>query len=147
MKSIGKGRIELSWSEHGRGDWRVVISKGKGSALDRSDPSSDAKRLSETTPHFQNVAIDLRSVIDGMSEGFALLGNDFTILDLNAEALRLESRTKNQIVGGSHWDVYPGSEGNPIGALYKLAMRERIPVSLEHIIGSAIMPPNRTSLA
>ena len=110
----------------------MAISDGDGSARYHSDPSSAPNAVPETTRHFQNVAIDLRSVIDGMSEGFALLGNDFTILDLNAEALRLESRTKNQIVGRSHWDVYPGSEGNPIGALYKLAMRERIPVSREH---------------
>ena len=76
--------------------------------------------------------LDLQSVIDGMSEGFALLDSNFTILDINAETLRLETRSRDQIVGRSHWDVYPGSEDSALGALYKKAMHERVPVSLEH---------------
>ena len=76
--------------------------------------------------------IDLRSVLDGMSEGFALLDSHFVILDLNAEALRLETRTRAQLVGRSHWDLYPGTEHGPVGQAYKRAMRERVPVALEH---------------
>ena len=77
-------------------------------------------------------AIDLRSVLDGMSEGFALLGPDFTMLDLNAEATRLDARPRDEIIGRTHWDVYPGSEDGPLGPLYKKAMRERVAVNLEH---------------
>ena len=76
--------------------------------------------------------IDLRNVLDGMSEGFALLGPDFTLLDLNAEAMRLEARTRDEIIGRSHWDVYPGSEDGPLGPLYKKAMCKRVAVNLEH---------------
>ena len=53
---------------------------------------------------------DLRSVIDGMSEGFALLDADFTIIDVNAETMRLETRSREEIIGRTHWEVYPGSE-------------------------------------
>ena len=76
--------------------------------------------------------IDLRNVLDGMSEGFALLGPDFTLLDLNAEAMRLEARTRDEIIGRSHWDVYPGSEDGPLGPLYKKALCKRVAVNLEH---------------
>ena len=74
----------------------------------------------------------LRNVLDGMSEGFSLLSPDFVVLDVNAEALRLETRTRNEIVGQTHWILYPGTEQGPPGALYKKAMRERVAVSLEH---------------
>lgn len=77
-------------------------------------------------------AVDLRSVLDGMSEGFVLLGPDFTIIDVNAEALRLESRTREELVGRTHWDMYPGTEHSPLGDAYKRAMRDRMPVMLEH---------------
>ena len=76
--------------------------------------------------------LDLRSVIDGMSEGFALLDADFVILDVNAETMRLEPRPRDQIVGRCHWDVYPGSADTDLGLLYKKAMRERVRVSLKH---------------
>lgn len=78
------------------------------------------------------VDLDLRSVIDGMSEGFALLDADFVILDVNAETMRLEPRSRDEIVGRCHWDVYPGSADSELGMLYKKAMRDRVPVSLEH---------------
>jgi PAS domain S-box-containing protein len=74
----------------------------------------------------------LRGVLDGMAEGFALLGPDFTILDVNAEALRLETRPREAIVGRTHWEAYPGTEDSELGRLYKRAMKERAPVALEH---------------
>ncbi|GLC25122.1 GAF domain-containing protein [Roseisolibacter agri] len=74
----------------------------------------------------------LRRVLDGMGEGFGLLAPDFTLLEHNREALRMDGRAREEIVGRSHWDVYPGSETSEIGRVLKKAMAERVPVSLEH---------------
>ena len=74
----------------------------------------------------------LRGVLDGMAEGFGLLAPDFTILEYNAEALRMDGRALEEIVGRSLWDVLPGSEESALGPLLKRAMTERVPVSLEH---------------
>lgn len=76
--------------------------------------------------------IDLRAVIDGMSEGFALLDADFVLIEVNTEFLRLERRTRDELIGRSHWTLYPGSEDRPIGILLKQALRENVKVSLEH---------------
>lgn len=74
----------------------------------------------------------LRRILDGMGEGFGLLDRDFRIIEQNAEALRLDGRPAEAILGRSHWEAYPGSETSEIGRLYKRAMAERVPVSLEH---------------
>lgn len=74
----------------------------------------------------------LRRVLDGMGEGFGLLAPDFTVLEHNREALRMDGRTREEIVGRSHWDVFPGSEHSELGRLLKHAMATREPVSLEH---------------
>ncbi|APX86063.1 hybrid sensor histidine kinase/response regulator [Methylorubrum extorquens] len=71
-------------------------------------------------------------VLQGMGEGFMLLDRDFRILQMNAEGARLEERPPGEVVGLSHWDVYPGSERMPIGQMYLRAMRERVPLTLEH---------------
>ena len=76
--------------------------------------------------------LQLRAVLDAISEGYVLLDNDFTILDVNAETLRLESRSREELIGQSHWEAYPDSENAPLGLLYKRAMQERVNVSLEH---------------
>jgi PAS domain S-box-containing protein len=71
-------------------------------------------------------------MLDGMSEGFALLDADFRIVDLNREAMRLDTQSREDLIGRTHWDAYPGSEDSELGNLYKLAMRDRVPVTLEH---------------
>lgn len=74
----------------------------------------------------------LRLVMDSMHEGFALLSTDFTILEINQEAMRLDTRKRDELVGRSHWAAYPGTEETAVGKTYKKVMRERVPISFEH---------------
>lgn len=74
----------------------------------------------------------LSDVLDSMTEGFALLGSDFTILDVNGETLRLDGRSRAELVGRSHWEAFPGSEDAPVGEAFRRVARERTPASLEH---------------
>lgn len=74
----------------------------------------------------------LRDVLDSIAEGFANLGPDFTILDVNEATLRLDGRTRSDLVGRSHWDAFPGTANSEVGDLYRQVMRTREPASLEH---------------
>jgi PAS domain S-box-containing protein len=74
----------------------------------------------------------LRGVLDGMAEGFVLMDRDFRILTINAEGLRQDGRRPEEIIGRTHWDVFPGSEENAFGQLYKKAFAENVPVATEH---------------
>ncbi|MBH8577283.1 PAS domain S-box protein [Nostocaceae cyanobacterium CENA369] len=75
----------------------------------------------------------LRDVLNSMTEGFALLGGDFTILDVNEETLRLDGRSRDELIGRTHWDAFPGTEDSPVGEIFMRVARERIPASLEHV--------------
>lgn len=75
----------------------------------------------------------LRDVLNSMSEGFALLGGDFTILDVNEETLRLDGRSRDELIGRSHWEALPGTEDSPVGKIFRRVARERMPASLEHV--------------
>ena len=70
-------------------------------------------------------------VIDAMSEGLVLMDTDFRVLDINAEGLRIDGRSKDAIIGKCHWDVWPGTEHSEQGNLYKRVMKERISLSTE----------------
>ena len=74
----------------------------------------------------------LRDVLNSMSEGFALLGGDFTILDVNEETLRLDGRSRDELIGRSHWDAFPGTEDSTVGEIFRHVVRERTSASLEH---------------
>jgi PAS domain S-box-containing protein len=74
----------------------------------------------------------LRSVIDGMSEGFAFLDRDFVIREINDEGMRMENRPREALLNRSQWEAHPATRDSEIGRLYRHAMAERVPVSLEH---------------
>jgi PAS domain S-box-containing protein len=73
----------------------------------------------------------LRGVLDGMGESLALMDRDFRIIDMNAEALRLEGRPRQEIIGKTHWEAHPDTDP-ALGEMFRHAMETRTPVELKH---------------
>jgi PAS domain S-box-containing protein len=101
------------------------IEKWAGMNIDIDDRRSAQIALQERD-------VRLRGVLDGMAEGFAIIAPDFTILEHNREALRMDGRSRDEVVGRLHWDVYPGTEQSEVGQLLKTAMADRQPATLVH---------------
>ncbi len=75
-----------------------------------------------------------RYLFDTIGEGFALLDRDWTILEMNAEGLRIRHLDASRIVGHNHWDVFPEFEGTEAGRMLRRAMLERVAGAVEHHI-------------
>ena len=89
---------------------------------------SFAKVVSDSSSH--KVLLD--AVLDSIREGFTLLDADFRIVEVNAQALRLDGRQREDLIGKTHWEAFPGSETSTLGQLYQTAIRNRRIVALEH---------------
>jgi PAS domain S-box-containing protein len=74
----------------------------------------------------------LRQVLEGITEGFATLDRQFRVTFINAEGLRLDGRPLSEIIGRSHWDVWPGSLGTAVERTYRRVMEKGEPAALEH---------------
>jgi PAS domain S-box-containing protein len=90
-----------------------------------------------TEAHLARAVIDASnarytSMLAAMSEGFLVLDEDFRITEINAEALRIDGRSENELLGKTHWEAYPASVGTAVEAAYRRAMTERVPVELDH---------------
>ncbi|WP_165954522.1 PAS domain S-box protein [Sphingomonas sp. AAP5] len=72
-----------------------------------------------------------QGVLDNMGEAFVLLDREFRIVDMNVEAMRLENRPKEAILGKTHWEAHPDASPE-LNELYRLAMGERRAASLLH---------------
>ncbi|MDP9065040.1 MAG: PAS domain-containing protein [Pseudomonadota bacterium] len=73
-----------------------------------------------------------RDVLENMGDAFVLLDRNFRVVDINAGALHLDGRPPEMILGRTYWEAWPGSEQSEVGLLYQRAMRERVPIALEH---------------
>ncbi|WP_305282214.1 sensor histidine kinase [Phenylobacterium sp.] len=72
------------------------------------------------------------NVLEGMTDGFLLLAHDFTILEMNAEGIRVDGRPREAFIGQNHWDVWPDTYDMPLGAIYRQAMSQRTAFVLEN---------------
>ena len=102
-----------------------------------SDPerpeSSRASRAFAFLPQDAlSATLSLREVVDSISEGFAIFDREFRIVEINEKTLRLDTRKREDLIGQSHWDAFPGTENSELGRLYKQAMRDRLPASVEY---------------
>ncbi|MBJ6124361.1 PAS domain-containing sensor histidine kinase [Microvirga splendida] len=73
----------------------------------------------------------LRGVLDGMGESLALMDRDFRIIDMNAEALRLEGRPRHEVIGKTHWEAHPDADP-ALGEMFRQAMETKAPVTMKH---------------
>ncbi len=70
-------------------------------------------------------------VLAQMTEGYVLLDHDFRIVEINDEGLRMDGRPREEFIGQSHWEVWPGTEDGAQGRLYKQVLRQGAPGSVE----------------
>ncbi|RZA35567.1 MAG: response regulator [Lysobacteraceae bacterium] len=67
-----------------------------------------------------------RHIFDTIAEGFAVLDADWTIVEMNAEGLRLSRGSADEIIGRNHWEVFPQTVDMDVGRMYREVMRTRV---------------------
>ena len=70
-------------------------------------------------------------VLAGMTEGYVLLDREYRVIEINDEGLRVDGRTREDFIGRSHWEIWPGSEAEAQGFLYKRVIEEGAAGSVE----------------
>jgi PAS domain S-box-containing protein len=70
-------------------------------------------------------------VFDSMTEGFALLDRDWTILRINETGAKATRRSLAELLGRDHWEVLPGFAGTEVEALYRRTQESGIAETIE----------------
>jgi PAS domain S-box-containing protein len=67
-----------------------------------------------------------------MDEGCIMLDENFMVLEINVEGLRLDGRSIDELVARTFWELWPAAVGTAVEETYRSVMRDRRPVSLRH---------------
>ena len=72
------------------------------------------------------------NVLESITDGFVALDRDWRITQVNAEAERLNGMRREDMLGKSHWDLFPAAVGTAIHRELLRAASERVPVDFEN---------------
>ena len=75
----------------------------------------------------------IRKTLDGLLQGFQIIGFDWTYLYVNPVVAGQGRSTPAQLLGRKMWDAYPGIEQTPLFDHLRRCMTDRKPVSLENL--------------
>jgi PAS domain S-box-containing protein len=64
-----------------------------------------------------------RYIFDTIAEGFAVFAHDWTVLEMNAEGLRICRRSADQVIGRKHWEAFPEATGSETERIYQQVMQ------------------------
>ncbi|RAK56460.1 PAS domain-containing sensor histidine kinase [Phenylobacterium deserti] len=71
-----------------------------------------------------------RGVLERMGDAFMLVDRDFRVIEMNAEAVRIDGRGRDAIVGRTLWEAWPHLEPQT-EANYRKVMAERTPLEFD----------------
>ena len=78
-----------------------------------------------------------RNVIESTSDGVYTLNRDWQITYINQSAIRAVGFNLSDL-GRSFWELYPGADQSKLGAAFRRAMAERVPVEFEDFYGEPV---------
>jgi PAS domain S-box-containing protein len=70
-------------------------------------------------------------MLESMTDAFVSLDREWRIIEINGETARINQKQPEELIGKTHWEVWPWSVGTEVEREYRRAMQEQIPVHLE----------------
>jgi len=93
---------------------------------------TDRVKAEQVARRLQASDARVREVLDAMSEGFIVMDQQFRIVDINAEGVRIDGRSRDDIVGQTCWAVWPAGAGSVLEGAYRRVATERVALQLRH---------------
>ena len=133
---VQPGMQMLYVDDDGRETWTEVRSQplrdGQGNISGALTVVIDVDRLKRSEEEARRNAQRAESILEHMGDAHSVLDRDYRIVRVNAAAERLLGRPRAELLGRSHWDVFPGSVDAPIGLAFRRVVEGGAEQHLNH---------------
>lgn len=72
-----------------------------------------------------------RTILESITDSFCAFDRDWRFTYVNRQAEMLLGRTRDELLGRSHWEMFPDTLGTDVERNYRRALAESVPVSFE----------------
>jgi PAS domain S-box-containing protein len=98
-----------------------------------ADQERKLRLASETAQQEAELAYErISQILESMTDAFVSLDRDWRIIYQNAAGERINGKSRSEILGKTHWEVWSASVGTNVERQYRKAVAEQIPVHFEH---------------
>src|SRR5205085_11438910 len=106
-------------------------------SVPQPETSGDRRALDRRAQDRREIDRRVTAVIEGMSDAFLAIGPDWRVTYANREAARLNGRAPAELIGRSHWELWPETVSSEVERQYRRVVAERVPVQFEHYYPAA----------
>ena len=89
---------------------------------------TEKKRLGD---QLQGVHDRLNQTLESMTDAFILLDNEWRVTYMNAQAAKRQNLPLEEIIGKTHWEIWPMTQGSEVETQYRWAVEQGKPVHFE----------------
>jgi PAS domain S-box-containing protein len=90
-----------------------------------------AERLKQIGERLAAAHRKTTAILEGISDGFDALDNEWCYTYVNAAAAKLLGKTREELIGKNLWEIWPHAADSPFGEAYRRAVAENVPVEVE----------------
>ncbi len=105
----------------------------KGNIIGLVGVAPDITERRQLEQQLQETNERLTTILDGMTEAFITLDQDWRITYANQETARLNNMPAEEIIGKTHWEMWPWSVGSIVERNYRQALQTREPIHFEFL--------------
>jgi len=130
-----QGELEITCADGGKRIWDFSVSSlgrfpdGRKIFIRMASDVTERKLAEET---LKNSEIRHRSTLENMQEGYQIIGYDWKYIYVNESVCRQANKTKEELIGFTMMEKFPGIEKTDMFAVLKRCMKERIPEIMEN---------------
>jgi PAS domain S-box-containing protein len=126
-------------SANGTHGWQLArgeaVLDGKGSITGLRGIAVDITERKRAEEERDEARRRVASILESISDGFFAFDRDFRHMYVNAHATKILGRSKEQMLGRNHWEVFPDARGTESEALLRRSMDQRITLEYENFYG------------
>jgi len=110
----------------------ILVSDEKGNIIGTLSSADEVTKLRQKEKALKEVENRLQTSLDSMIEGYQIIDYDWRYVYVNVEAAKQGRKTKEELLGYTMMQVYPGIENTEVFGYLRRCMTDRTPHQLEN---------------
>jgi PAS domain S-box-containing protein len=114
-----------------RSDAPKASQQGQNERLETAQESNDLETMRNALIELEDARRETIDAFEILGDGLMILSHDWTVTSINTAGARMAGQTREKMLNGHFWTIFPELSDSIFGPAYRRAMTERVLVTIE----------------